>query len=122
MGDLGKKTFGKGSDSKKPLIEKMGQKPVNMDIAEALNDIPESLLETRTKRNKCKHCGSLEYRWVVCKNAIKVSSRKKKNKCQVETSMPEVTTTASKVKPRSLADRIMKPATASSSRVLYQVD
>jgi hypothetical protein len=52
-----------------------------------------------------------------------VSSRKKKKKHKkpkVQTS--EVTTYSSKVKPRSLADRITKLAAASSSRVLYEVD
>jgi hypothetical protein len=51
-----------------------------------------------------------------------VSSSKKKKKdkkSKVQTS--EVTTSSSKVKPRSLADRIMKLAAASSSQVLYEV-
>jgi hypothetical protein len=122
-GDQGKKNFEKGSDSKKPRREKKGPKPVNTDIGEALKGIPESLLEARTKRNECKRCGSSEHRWVFCKNAIKVSSSKKKKKPKAETSKPEVTTSSSKVKPRSLADRITKPpAAASSSRVLYEVD
>ena len=122
-GNQGKKNFEKGSDSKKPRTEKKGPKPVNVDKGEALKGIPESLLEARAKRNECKHCGSSDHRWVFCKNAIKVSSSKKKKKDKkpkVQTS--EVTTSSSKVKPRSLADRITKPAAASSSRVLYEVD
>ena len=56
-------------------------------------------------------------------NTIKISSSKKNKKDKkpkVET--PEVTTSFSKVKARSLADRITKPAAASSSRMLYEID
>jgi hypothetical protein len=47
-------------------------------------------------------------------------NKKKDNKPKVQTS--EVTTSSSKVKPRSLADRNTKPAAASSPQVLYVVD
>jgi hypothetical protein len=63
------------------------------------------------------------HRWVFCTNAIKVSSsRKKKKDMKPKVQTSELTTSSSKVKPRSLADRITKLEPASSSRVLYEVD
>jgi hypothetical protein len=45
---------------------------------------------------------------------------KKDRKPMVETL--EVTTSSSKIKPRSVADQMMKPAAASSPGVLYKIE
>jgi hypothetical protein len=119
----GKMNFEKSSDFKKPQTEKKGPKPVNVDKGEALKGIPEFLLEARAKHIECKCCSSLEHQWVFCKNIINMSfskKAKKDKKPKVQTS--EVTISSSKVKPRSLADRITKLAAASSSQVLYEID
>jgi hypothetical protein len=95
----------KGSDSKNPQMEKKGPKPVKADQGVALKSIPDSLLETRAQREECKHCSSKEHRWVFCKNPIKFSSNRKKNKkSKMETSVPEVVTTSSKIKTSSLVN------------------
>jgi hypothetical protein len=115
----------KGSDPKKPRTEKKGPKAIHTDKAEALKGIPESLLEARAKRNECKRCGSSEHdRWFFCKNPIKASSSKKNKKPKDKEEAPKQETTASssKVRPRSLADRITAPATHAPSKRLYEVD
>jgi hypothetical protein len=122
-GDQGKTNFEKDSDSKKPRTQKKGPKPVNTGKGVALKGTPDSLLEARTQHEECKRCGSKEHRWVFCKNTIKISSNRKKNKkSKTETSVPEVVTFSSKIRPSSLANRNQQPTAATSSRVLYEVD
>jgi hypothetical protein len=95
----------KGSDSKNPRMEKKGPKPVKADKGVAIKTIPDSLLETREQHEECKRCGSKEHRWMFCKNPIKfLSNRKKNKKFKTETSVPEVVTSSSKIKPGSLAN------------------
>jgi hypothetical protein len=98
--------------------------PVNMVKGEALKDIPDSLQEPRAKHNQCKLCGSSEHRWVYYKEAIKFlsSTKKKDKKPKKKNSTAKVTTSSSNINPRSLADRIRKPAAATSCGVHYDVD
>jgi hypothetical protein len=97
----------KSSDSKKPRTEKKGPKPVNIHKGKVLKGILEPLLEAQATQINGKHCGSSEHRYVFYKNAIKMSSSRKKTKDKkpkMQTLKPEVTTSSSKIKPRSLAD------------------
>ena len=115
-GNQGKNNFEKGSDSKKPRTEKKGPKPVNIDKGKAHKSIPQSWMEARAKHIKYKYCSSSGHRWVCYKNAIKVlSSKKKKKDKKLKVKASEVTISSSKVKPRSLADQIVKLVTVSSS-------
>jgi hypothetical protein len=81
------------------------------------------LLEAGANHNECKCCGTSEHRWVFCRNVLKESSSKKKKKGKKpKVQTLEVTTFFSKVKPRRLADWMTKPAAASCTWVLYEVD
>jgi hypothetical protein len=111
----------KGSDSKNPSTEKKGPKPVKVDKGIALKSILDSLLETRAQREECKCCGSNDHRWVFCKNPnIFLFNRRKNEKSKIEPSVPDVVTSSSKIKPRSLANQ--KPTAACSLQVLYEVE
>jgi hypothetical protein len=112
----------KGSDFKNP---RMDFKSVNVDKSEVLKGIPGSMLEAWAKHDEYKDCGSTAHQWTTWKNAINITSIKKRWKDKnitVQTSMPEVSILSSMVKPRSLTDQIMEPAPVSSSQVLCKVD
>jgi hypothetical protein len=66
-GDLIKNILVKGSVSKKHRMEKKDPSSVNMNKNIALKCIPDLWVEARAQSKECKHCGSKNHQWVICK-------------------------------------------------------